>query len=55
MSREYPRYPLVGVGAIVIKNGEILLIRRGGAEPIRVSGQYLVVWLSQAKIRIRLH
>ncbi|ADN51163.1 NUDIX hydrolase [Vulcanisaeta distributa] len=32
MSREYPRYPLVGVGAIVIKNGEILLIRRG-AEP----------------------
>lgn len=34
MSREYPRYPLVGVGAIVIKNSEILLIRRG-AEPNR--------------------
>ncbi|MGC9152457.1 MAG: NUDIX hydrolase [Vulcanisaeta sp.] len=34
MSREYPRYPLVGVGAIVIKSDEILLIRRG-AEPNR--------------------
>ncbi|WP_243668330.1 NUDIX hydrolase [Vulcanisaeta sp. JCM 16161] len=32
MSREYPRYPLVGVGAIVIKDNKILLIRRG-AEP----------------------
>ena len=34
MSREYPRYPLVGVGAIVIKDSKILLIRRG-AEPNR--------------------
>ncbi|MGC8606174.1 MAG: NUDIX hydrolase [Vulcanisaeta sp.] len=34
MSREYPRYPLVGVGSIVIKDGKILLIRRG-AEPNR--------------------
>ncbi|PLC67748.1 DNA mismatch repair protein MutT [Vulcanisaeta sp. EB80] len=34
MSREYPRYPLVGVGAIVIKDNKILLVRRG-AEPNR--------------------
>ncbi len=34
MGREYPRYPLVGVGSIVIKDGKILLIRRG-AEPNR--------------------
>lgn len=34
MSREYPRYPLVGVGAIVIKDDKILLIRRD-AEPNR--------------------
>ncbi len=34
MSREYSRYPLVGVGSIVIKDGKILLIRRG-AEPNR--------------------
>lgn len=29
MSREYPTYPLVGVGAVVIRDGSILLIRRG--------------------------
>lgn len=30
VSREYPRYPLVGVGAIVIRDtDEILLIKRG--------------------------
>ncbi|WP_054853944.1 NUDIX hydrolase [Vulcanisaeta distributa] len=34
MGREYPRYPLVGVGAVVIMDGKILLIRRG-AEPNR--------------------
>jgi ADP-ribose pyrophosphatase YjhB (NUDIX family) len=34
VSREYPRYPLVGVGAIVVKDNKILLIKRG-AEPNR--------------------
>lgn len=30
MSREYTKYPLVGVGAVVINsNGEILLVKRG--------------------------
>lgn len=29
MGREYPTYPLVGVGAVVLKRGEILLIKRG--------------------------
>lgn len=54
MSREYPRYPLVGVGAIVIKDNKILLIRRG-AEPIRVSGQYPVAWSNQAKTQTAQH
>jgi len=27
--REYPDYPLVGVGGIVISNGRVLLVRRG--------------------------
>ncbi|MGC9118402.1 MAG: NUDIX hydrolase [Thermoproteus sp.] len=27
--REYPEHPLVGVGAVVFKDGRILLIRRG--------------------------
>ncbi|MBI1986995.1 MAG: NUDIX hydrolase [Nitrospinae bacterium] len=27
-SREYPRYPIVGVGAVVLKDGQILLIKR---------------------------
>lgn len=34
MSREYPAYPLVGVGAIIFRNSEVLLVRRG-AEPAR--------------------
>ncbi|MGQ9587072.1 MAG: NUDIX hydrolase [Thermoplasmata archaeon] len=28
MTREYPNAPLVGVGAVVIKNGRILLVKR---------------------------
>ena len=28
-SREYPAYPVVGVGVVVWKGGEVLLIRRG--------------------------
>lgn len=27
-SREYPRYPIVGVGAVVLKDGQLLLIKR---------------------------
>lgn len=29
MSREYPSRPIVGVGALIIENGKLLLIRRG--------------------------
>lgn len=29
MSREYPSHPLVGVGAIVLRDNKMLLIRRG--------------------------
>jgi ADP-ribose pyrophosphatase YjhB (NUDIX family) len=30
MSREYPDYPRVGVGAVVLHGGRVLLVRRGG-------------------------
>lgn len=30
MSREYPAHPLVGVGAVVLHQGRVLLVRRGG-------------------------
>ena len=36
MSREYPERPIVGIGAVVIKNDDVLLIRRG--KPPRVGG-----------------
>ncbi|MCI4464207.1 MAG: NUDIX hydrolase [Thermoproteus sp.] len=29
MPREYPEYPLVGVGAVVLREGSVLLVRRG--------------------------
>ncbi len=29
MRREYPDAPIVGVGAVVVKDGQILLVRRG--------------------------
>jgi ADP-ribose pyrophosphatase YjhB (NUDIX family) len=31
MQREYPKQPLVGVGAIIIEDGRVLLIKRGKA------------------------
>ena len=31
MSREYPDYPRVGVGAVVLHRGRVLLVRRGRA------------------------
>jgi mutator protein MutT len=31
MSREYPDYPRVGVGAVVLDAGRVLLVRRGAA------------------------
>jgi 8-oxo-dGTP diphosphatase len=31
MDREYPAYPMVGVGVVVWKDGRVLLIRRGKA------------------------
>ncbi|MDI6726592.1 MAG: NUDIX hydrolase [Smithellaceae bacterium] len=30
-AREYPRHPLVGVGALVVKDGRVLLVKRGVA------------------------
>jgi 8-oxo-dGTP diphosphatase len=29
MKREYPEYPLIGVGAVIVADGRALLIRRG--------------------------
>jgi 8-oxo-dGTP diphosphatase len=29
MKREYPDFPLVGVGAVIIENGRVLLVKRG--------------------------
>ena len=34
MQREFPETPLVGVGAVVVKEGKVLLIRRGN-EPMK--------------------
>jgi mutator protein MutT len=34
MQREYPSSPLVGVGAVIVEEGRVLLIRRG-AEPFK--------------------
>jgi len=31
MKREFPESPLVGVGAVIVKDGRVLLIRRGQA------------------------
>jgi 8-oxo-dGTP diphosphatase len=31
MKREYPDQPLIGVGAVIVENGRVLLIRRGQA------------------------
>lgn len=31
MPREYPEQPLVGVGAIIVKNGKVVLVKRGHA------------------------
>lgn len=31
MKREYPEYPLIGVGAVIVGDGRALLIRRGQA------------------------
>lgn len=31
MSREYPDYPRVGVGAVILDGDQVLLIQRGGA------------------------
>ena len=29
MNREYPEVPFVGVGAVIVEHGRVLLIRRG--------------------------
>ena len=34
MQREYPDRPLVGVGAVIVDRGRVLLVRRG-SEPLR--------------------
>jgi|SRR5579864_627524 len=31
MPREYPEQPMVGVGAIIVKNGSVVLVKRGHA------------------------
>jgi len=39
MGREYPDRPVVGIGGVVIENGQVLLIKRG-SEPLR--GQWSI-------------
>jgi ADP-ribose pyrophosphatase YjhB (NUDIX family) len=34
MQREFPLAPLVGVGAVIVENGRVLLVRRG-REPLK--------------------
>ena len=34
MQREYPETPLIGVGAVVVEGGRVLLVRRG-SEPLK--------------------
>lgn len=34
MQREFPEMPLVGVGAVIVDQGRVLLVRRGG-EPLK--------------------
>ncbi len=34
MNREYPERPMVGVGGVVVRNGQVLLVRRG-QEPLK--------------------
>ncbi len=34
IEREYPQTPLVGVGAVVVQDGRVLLVRRG-SEPLK--------------------
>jgi len=34
MQREFPLAPLVGVGAVIVDNGRVLLVQRG-AEPLK--------------------
>ncbi|HEY1649076.1 MAG TPA: NUDIX hydrolase [Terracidiphilus sp.] len=36
MQREFPSAPIVGVGAIVVENGRVLLVQRG-REPLKVN------------------
>ena len=39
MKREYPERPLVGVGAVIVEEGRVVLVRRG-AEPM--AGQWSI-------------
>ncbi len=34
VKRDYPEQPIVGVGAVIVQNGRVLLVRRGN-EPLR--------------------
>src|SRR6266536_2099586 len=34
VKREFPETPLVGVGAVIVENGRVLLVRRG-KEPLK--------------------
>jgi len=34
MKRDYPEHPIIGVGAVIIEGGRVLLVRRD-TEPLR--------------------
>ena len=53
--REYPEAPVVGVGAAIVKNAQVLLVRRANA-PVEGDGAFLVaVWSSVRRWLRQLH
>lgn len=48
MSREYPERPIIGVGAVIIEEERVLLIKRGQA-PLKGSGRCRAARSSWAK------
>jgi len=48
MQREFPSAPLVGVGAVIVEDVRVLLVRRG-TEPLKAIGRCRAVWLNWGK------
>jgi len=48
MQREFPSAPLVGVGAVIVEDVRVLLVRRG-TEPLKGHWSLPAVWLNWGK------